>query len=448
MEENRKQETDFLKETIKQRPLNRRKLLRRTIITAAMAVIFGTVACLTFLLLEPVISNRLYPEEEPSTVVFVEETEENEKLPEDMIADDSQMTPEPTLEPTPEPVREPDPLALKEQIAQLLEEMKLGRNHYESLYGALSEIAGEVQKSMVTVVGVTSDVDWFDNAYENEGMISGVIVADNGRELLILANINSINGAESVKITFADNMEYEASLKKKDGNTGLAVLAVPKASMQMSTVDAVKPAALGTSAISSLSGLPVIALGHPTGAAGSICYGFITSSGSVIDLPDSRYKWLTTDIYGSTSATGVLTDLKGQVIGIIDMSYSAGDTKNLIGAIGITELKKVIQRLSNDESIPYMGVHGADVTVEANEELGVPFGAYIMEIDMDSPAMDAGIQSGDVIVSAGENPISTYQELVSAIVAGEPEQNISIGLLRQGPEGYAEMNLNVVLSTK
>ena len=166
------------------------------------------------------------------------------------------------------------------------------------------------------------------------------------------------------------------------------------------------------------------------------------------DLPDSRYKWMTTDIYGSADATGVLTDLKGQVIGIIDMSYSDSDTRNLIGALGITDLKKVIQRLSNDENIPYMGVHGADVTLEANEELGVPFGAYIMEIDMDSPAMDAGIQSGDVIVSMGEDPIGTYQELVSYLMSSEPEQSVSVGLLRQGPEGYADMNLNVVLSTK
>ena len=261
MEENHKQETDFLKETIKQRPLNRRKLLRRTIITAAMAVVFGTIACLTFLLLEPVISNRLYPEEEPSTVVFVEETEENEILPEDMIADDSQMTPEPTLEPTPQP----DPLEAQEQIAQIIAETKLGISHYESLYSALAGIAAEVQKSMVTVVGVTSDVDWFDNAYESKGMISGVIVADNGRELLILANVNSIEDAESVKIRFADNLEYEASLKKKDGNTGMAVLAVSKTDMKMSTTEVVKPVTLGTSAVGSLSGSPVIALGHPMG---------------------------------------------------------------------------------------------------------------------------------------------------------------------------------------
>ena len=275
-----------------------------------------------------------------------------------------------------------------------------------------------------------------------------MIVADNGRELLILANVNSIEDAESVKIRFADNLEYEASLKKKDGNTGMAVLAVSKTDMKMSTTEVVKPVTLGTSAVGSLSGSPVIALGHPMGTVGSVCYGFITSSGNVIDLPDSRYKWMTKDIYGSADATGVLTDLKGQVIGIIDMSYSDSDTRNLIGALGITDLKKVIQRLSNDENIPYMGVHGADVTLEANEELGVPFGAYIMEIDMDSPAMDAGIQSGDVIVSMGEDPIGTYQELVSCLMSSEPEQSVSVGLLRQGPEGYADMNLNVVLSTK
>lgn len=437
MEEKHDQETDFMKETIKQRPLNRKKLLRRTLITAAMAVIFGTVACLTFLVLEPVISNRLYPEEEPSTVVFVEETVEDEILPEDMIADDSQMLPEPS-----------PPVLEDEQIAQVLSEMKLGIEDYSSLYDSLAEVAKEVQKSIVTVVGVTSDVDWFNNAYENEGVISGVIIADNGKELLILADINAIQDAEALKITFNDNLEYEASLKKKDSNTGLAVLSVLKTSMESGTLDAVKPVDLGTSAVSSLAGTPIIALGRPLGTVNSVCYGFVTSAGSTINLPDSRYKWITTDIYGSTGATGILVNLKGQVVGIIDTYNNSSDTKNLIGAIGITELKKVIERLSNDKDIPYMGIYGADVTTEAHEESGVPYGAYIMEIDMDSPAMEAGIQSGDVIIGAGDTLINTYQELVNCIIASEPEQTITVDLLRQGPEGYTEMEVDVVLSRK
>lgn len=437
MEEKHNQETDFMKETIKQRPLNRKKLIRRTLITAAMAVIFGTVACLTFLVLEPVISNRLYPEEEPSAVVFVEETEENEILPEDMIADDSQMLPEPS-----------PPVLEDEQIAQVLSEMKLGIEDYSSLYNSLSEVAKEVQKSIVTVVGVTSDVDWFNNAYENEGVISGVIVADNGKELLILANVNAIQDADALKITFNDNLEYEAALKKKDSNTGLAVLSVLKTTMEKSTLDAVKPVDLGTSAVSNFAGTPIIALGRPLGTVNSVCYGFVTSAGSIINLPDSRYKWITTDIYGSTGATGILVNLKGQVVGIIDTYNNSSDTKNLIGAFGITELKKVIERLSNDKDIPYMGIHGADVTMEAHEDLEVPYGAYIMEIDMDSPAMAAGIQSGDVIIGVGDTLINTYQELINCIITSEPEQTITVDLLRQGPEGYTEMELDVVLSRK
>lgn len=438
MEERHNQETDFMKETIKQRPLNRRKLIRRTLVTAAMAVIFGTVACLTFLLLEPVISNKLYPEEEPSTVVLVEETQEDEILPEDMIVDESQMNTEPT-----------EPPALEdEQIAQVLSEMKLGVDDYVSLYNALAQVAKEVQKSMVTVVGITSDVDWFNNVYESEGAVSGVIIADNGKELLILTNYNAIKDAETLKIRFYGSKEYEAALKKKDLNTGLAILSVLKTDMERTTLEAVKTANLGSSAGSNLAGNPVIAIGQPMGVTDSLCYGFITSAGSTIDLPDSKYKWITTDIYGSVNATGVLVNLKGQIIGIIDTTHNNSDTKNLIGALGITDLKKVIERMSNDKDIPYLGIHGADVSLEIHEELEVPYGAYIMEIDMDSPAMAAGIQSGDVITGMGKVKISTYQELISCIIESEPEQTIPVTLLRQGPDGYTEMELDVVLAMR
>ena len=58
-------QNDFLVERIKVRPINRKKLIRRTILTAAMAVIFGLIACVTFLVLEPVINGWLYPEEKP-----------------------------------------------------------------------------------------------------------------------------------------------------------------------------------------------------------------------------------------------------------------------------------------------------------------------------------------------------------------------------------------------
>lgn len=438
MEEHKNQnQTDFMKETIKHRPLNRRKLVRRTLLTAAMAVIFGMVACFTFLLLEPVISNKLYPEEEPEMVEFIEETQEDEILPEDMIADDSQMQPEPT-----------EPPALEdEQIAQVLSEMQLGVEDYLSQFAGIREVAQEAKKSVVTVVGVTSDVGWLDNEYENEGATSGVVVADNRIELLILANVNSIEDAESLEVVFHDGEVYQASIMKKDNNTGLAVISIAKASMKSSTLEIAASASLGTSS-SSLAGVPVIALGRPMGTEGSLCYGNITSTGNAIRLPDSNYRFMTTDIYGSSNASGILINLRGQVIGFIDMSYNSADLKNLVSAIGISDIKRVVQSLSNDKDIAYFGVYGVDVTEEANQELEVPFGAYITEIDMDSPAMDAGIQSGDVIVQWNEAEIGSYQDLVNVLLQEEPEKTAAITLMRQGPEGYIEMDTTAVLGLK
>ena len=439
MEENKeKDQSDFMKETIKQRPLNRKKLVRRTLITAAMAVIFGLVACVTFLFLEPVISNRLYPEEEPEQVVFEEESKENEILPEDMIADDSQMQTEPT---------EP-PVMVDEQIAQALSEMKLGAEDYLSLMNGLSSVAKEVQNSVVNVVGVTSDVSWLVNEYENEGVVSGVVVADNGRELLILANISTILDAESLKVIFADENEYEASIKRMDHNTGYAVLAISKDTMKSGTLSMAKAVSLGTSGGSSLVGVSVIAIGRPMGTDGSMCYGMITSVSGNVELPDSSYKYMTTDIYGSSSASGILINLRGQVLGMIDMTYNAPDMKNIISAIGISDLKKVMESLSNDKDIAYFGVYGVDVTGEANEEMQVPYGAYITEIDMDSPAMTAGIQSGDVIVMIDETEITNYQDLVKTLFFYEPEDEVKITFMRQGPDGYTEMETDAVLGIK
>lgn len=120
-------ESDFITERIKIKPVNKRKLIRRTITTVTMAVIFGLVACVTFLILEPVISNWLYPKEEqqPEIVKFPEDRDE--MLPEDMLAENLPTeSPEPIPEPTPEPAPEQEEVELGEdQIKAILEGVTL-----------------------------------------------------------------------------------------------------------------------------------------------------------------------------------------------------------------------------------------------------------------------------------------------------------------------------------
>lgn len=423
---------DFLREKIKQKPVNKKKLLRRTLITVAMAVVFGLVACFTFLILEPVISNRLYPEEEAQEVQFPEETVTEEMKPEDMLVQDE--VPEETVQTELE----------DEQIEELLSQVQFNLEDYQTLYTELAQLATEAGRSVVTVTGVTSDVDWFNNTYENMASVSGVIVANNGKSILVLVSAETLHSADSIIVTFCDQAQAEAEVVQRDQTTGLAILSVPLLSISEETMDVIDIATLGSSNNNNLLGTPVIALGSPMGTSGSVCYGVITSTGTVIDQPDSAYKMIMTDIYGSHNATGVFVNLKGMVIGIIDNANTSNDMGNLLTAYGISELKKTIEKMSNDQELAYMGVHGADVPQEAIEELDIPAGAYIKEIEMDSPAMAAGIQSGDVITQVNEEPITTYGELLNMLNNAEPEEIMTITLARQG----REMSVEVTLGTR
>ncbi|MCI8772473.1 MAG: serine protease [Lachnospiraceae bacterium] len=429
-------QSDFLREKMKQRPVNKRKLLRRTIITAVMAVVFGIVACLTFLILEPVINNWLYPPEEAKEVQFPEETITEEMNPEDMLTVD-------------EPEEEVPPIELvDEQIQELLSQVRFGLEEYGNVYDELSALAQDISRAIVTVTGVISDVDWFNNIYESEAVASGVIVANNEQSMLILVNMKNIKDAEKIVVTFCDQTQTVARLVQKDASTGFAILSVSLMTIGEKTMDVITIATLGSSNTGNLPGTPVMALGSPMGTSGSVCYGIITSSSTVIDQVDSAYKLMSTDMYGSKNATGVLVDLKGMVIGIIDNSYNSSDRGNLISAYGISELKRTIAKMSNNQYRAYLGIHGADVPLEAILESDVPRGAYIKEIEMDSPAMTAGIQSGDVIVQINDTEIATYSELLNELYNSSPDDVVTITLMRQGIDSFQEMKVTVTLARR
>ncbi|MCM1122122.1 MAG: S1C family serine protease [Eubacterium sp.] len=432
-------QAEFMRERIKQKPVNKKKLLRRTVITAVMAVVFGLVACVTFLILEPVISNRLYPEEEPKEVVFPEETVNEEMKPEDMLVNEEDAA----APPEPAEVEQEVEQLVDEQIEELLSQVEFSLEDYQALYDELRKLTADASRAVVTVAGVTSDVDWFNNIYENVASASGVIVANNGRAMLILVSAGNLNGADSIEVTFCDQSQVEAELVQKDENTGLAILSVPLREISEETMDVINIAELGSSNVSNLLGTPVIALGSPLGTSGSVCYGMVTSTGTVIDLPDAAYKKITTDIYGSRNATGVLINLKGLVIGIIDNVNTSNDMGNLLTAYGITELKRTIEQMSNDKERAYLGVHGADVPKEAIEDTqaDMPPGAYIREIEIDSPAMEAGIQSGDVITRVGDTEITAYNELLGMIQSAKPEDVLTVTLTRQGHEMRVDVTL-------
>lgn len=430
-------QNEFLIEKIKERPVNRRKLIRRTITTAAMAVVFGLIACVTFLVLEPVINNWLYPEKEPQVVVFPEDQEEIS--PEDMLAEDPAHMQE----------TEWENMALEEeQIQQILSRVTLDTDNYKQIYGSLSSYARELNQSMVTVTGVTSNTDWFNNVQESRNQASGVIIYNNGREVLVLVEYTPLRKAESLTLTFYNNIQVEASLKVQDTATNLAVIAVDLDELSEEFVEnRLKIAPLGASNLSNIVGTPVVALGSPMGISNSLGYGMVSATSGQQTQADTYYKLLQTDIVGSQNAGGILFNLQGQVVGIITNNKSGSDMKNMITAYGISEVKRRIEKMSNGENFAYLGINGVDVTQEANQELGVPYGAYVKGVEMDSPAMLAGIRQGDVVVQMNDKSVDSFSAYVTNLLQCSPGEIVKLIVKRQAQNEYKELTFTIVSGT-
>lgn len=428
------QRFDFITETIKKKPINKKRFFLKFLLTVFWGILFGAVACVTFLLLQPRLQERFgvgQKQEEVSLSQTEDETEEGVSTEEVDVAQ----------------AAEEKPREVVTQVVQKVEkvEKNLDVSDYKQLYTQISRVAVDIKKSLVTVTGIYSDTDWFLNPYEQNRATSGLIVADNGKEILIIAQTAAIKNAETINVTFCDGSDCEAEVKKSDDSTGLSVIAVDIGGMSEETKEKVSKAKLGSSRISTLVGSPIIALGNPIGISGSVANGLITSNSFIKTMTDTSVQFLTTDIYGSENASGVLANLDGEVLGIIYQDDSVGDTPNLIKAYGISDLKGKIEKLSNGQDLAYLGIYGVDVTESVAEELNLPMGAYVKEVVIDSPAMEAGIQNGDVIVKIGTTEIKSFEGFKDAMLKCQPGDLMMITLLRQGRFEYSEISYEITL---
>lgn len=416
---------DFITQKVKERPLNKRKLIRKTLITASMAVIFGLIACLTFLILQPVINNWLHPQEEIESIEIP--VAEDEVLPEEMVEHEEEI-----MEPSPE------------VIESLKNEIRLEVQDFQEIYSNVYNIVKNMEAAMVTVEGVSAQMDWFNSPYEATDQYTGFIFAQNNAEILILVNAHAIGSEEKIEVTFVDGRKVTAYIKGRDNNTQLAVVAVAKNSLVKSTQDVLSYVELGNSKKTDLLASPVIAVGNPLGKP-SVVYGMITSVGDVVSMTDTNYELLTTDMYGSTDAEGLLIDYNGKVVGIIYQKQNNEDSRNLISALGITELKPVLQRMGNGIPNTYIGLQVTEVLEEIHEIKEIPLGVYVTGLVMDSPAMIFGIQSGDIIVQIDESKITTLADYKQVIAQSNPGEIKEITIMRQGPDGYKEVSIDLTM---
>ena len=417
-----KQEYSFIREKIKEPPKSKRRIVFEIGVFAGAAMAFGLISAVVFALTAPKFQEFFKKEEAPKLVTIPKD----ESLEE--VSKVLSVTPEVTAKP----------------VVNVVEK-DLEAQDYVDLYQQIYQVTDSVKSSLVTVVGVSNNVDWLNNPYENEGQASGIVVADNGQEFLILTDKSVVEDVEQINVVFSTGESFPAVQKKTHSNTGLAILSVEREVMSNESRKQIQPVTLGNSLMLRL-GTPILAVGSPLGSTDSVLSGNITSLKTLSDTEDIRYPLIKTDMLGSSNGNGVLLNLKGEVVGIYTRALNQISEHGTITAYGISELKGIIERLSNNLGIAYFGVKSKVVTKEDQEVYHMPSGVGITSVAMDSPAMNIGIQNGDIIVKIGSKDITTQSEFENIISGSEPEQLISVTVMRPGADGYVEKKFDVTLS--
>ena len=119
--------------------------------------------------------------------------------------------------------------------------------------------------------------------------------------------------------------------------------------------------------------------------------------------------------------------------------------ENTIQAYGISDIMEVIEHLSNNQDIVYMGIMGTDVTTAVSEIEEIPIGVYISEVAMDSPAIEAGLQPGDIITSMSGQPVTNLKDVMAILMKCSNGQNIQVICQRLNKTVYQELELSVDL---
>lgn len=442
MQEKEPNKYEFIKEKRREVPINKKKIVLQTAYVCALALLFGVIASIVFAFLQPKFEAAFYPEEnplvyipedEPTETGLVEETEQTE-LVED-TENSEQNDDSSTVGEGEEPLENPIPITDWQPTIE----------DYQMLQSQLYAIGQEANRFVVTVTGVQSGTDWFNNGYESRDQASGIIIANNSKELLILTEKKIILNAQEIYATFIDGVTVQAVMKQYDGNTGIAILSVSLAEIEDTTMQQIRIAKLGNS-LTIPQGTLVIAVGSPMGVNFSILTGNITSTTNTISTVDANYNVFTTDIVASASGSGALINTKGEVIGIVMQEYSRQGEINTLTAVSVSDLKSLIEKLSNGNEIAYLGLGINTVTADIENLYDIPRGVYIKEVKMDSPAMAAGLQSGDVITEMDGMSVTDETVYERRLLQVKPGDTVRIIIKRQGVDGYVAIRCDVMAS--
>ena len=297
---------------------------------------------------------------------------------------------------------------------------------YMRMMAELREVAETASTAMVRVYAVTTGINWLDESVETKQEITGIILADNGVELLILTDYGTVSGADRIEIEFTGEQKADGSLFGSDSELGIAIVAVAKETLGQDTTYTLMQ--LGSSE-ELYDPEPVMAIGRPNGYYGAVEFGLISHTGLTGYFADGSTDEFTTDIPIADGGDGLLINLEGRLVGIVTATASSLNSDKTC-VLGISGLRTVLLKLLNGAYIPYCGIRSEDMPQEVLSGMSLENGIYVNEVISGSPAATAGLKKGDIITEVDGQPVMSVREFYECLMEHDSATVMTLGIYR------------------
>lgn len=412
-EMNETPEYSFLQEVIKDEVGGTGKRKKRILRKIGVGIFIGLVACFTFSVFKPWVESRISGN--PDEVTIPRDTKQTAENETDRSGKDGNGQ---------------------------------KKDNYSKSVKSLSDVAKKGKRSVVSLL-VLTDATIGNKEFVSESQsVSGVLIADNGQELLILGPTMEVGETQQIQATFCDGKKYRVTEKKSDANLELTIYAVKESQLEEKTAKSIRLAALGSS-YEVKKGDTTVLLGMLFGQGDAVGYGVLRSSTEKAEWADGTYHILGAELAGFTGGSGIMFNRQGEVVGIICDAAGEDAKEELMHAYAISDIKDVMQFLANGESVPYIGIHATDVSENIAEDRGIPRGIYVDKVEADSPAMRAGIQSGDELTAIGGTDIENFEQYHELLMEEKEGTHLLIkGYRRGAKDQYVAVHFNATVGNK
>jgi len=255
---------------------------------------------------------------------------------------------------------------------------------------------------------------------------SGVVVDAQG---YILTSNHIVKDADEIKIKTADKREFVGKVIGTDPKTDLAVIKIDAKNLPAITIGDSDALQVGET---------VIAVGNPYGLSQTVTSGIVSATGRAnVGIADYEDFIQTDAAINPGNSGGALVNIRGELVGINTAIFSTSGGYQGIGFAVPSNMAKVVMEslIRNGKVIRgWLGVSIQPVTSELAKQFGLKEekGALVSEVFEDSPAKQAGLQDGDVIISYDGREVADPTQLRNMVAGTSPGKQIEIGYLRDG----------------